>query len=296
MASLTADRLDGVHVPVVTPFDSSDTVDRAALGRVVEFVVGAGVRGVVATGTTGEYYALDASERETVMAVVADTARGAALLTAGCNAGSTREAIRLGTCAARLGYDALMLAAPPTSLPNQRELAAHFLAVADAVGLPVVLYDFPARAGVQIDIECLDLIAAHPAMVAIKESSGDLSRVLQLLGRYDGSLTVICGADDHAADHLFWGVRSWLAGTANVLPAEHVAVVDAANRGDLPRARALFAEILPWIQWMESGGYNAKVKAGLSRRGIDVGTVRPPLLPLPADELAEMEAFAALFR
>jgi 4-hydroxy-tetrahydrodipicolinate synthase len=284
-----------VHVPVVTPFDRSGAVDRVALQQVVDFVVGGGVRGVVATGTTGEYYALDAAERETVMAVVAEAAGGRALLTAGCNAGSTAEAIRLGTCAARSGYDALMLAAPPTSLPSQRELAAHFLAVADAVGLPVVLYDFPARAGVQIGVECLDLVAGHPLVVAIKESSGDLSRVLHLLRRYD-SLTVICGADDHAADHLFWGVRSWLAGTANVLPAEHVAVVDAANRGDITEARALFAEILPWIQWMEAGSYNAKVKAGLCRQGIDVGTVRPPLLPLSDVELAEMETFAALFR
>jgi 4-hydroxy-tetrahydrodipicolinate synthase len=296
MATFSAERLDGVHVPVVTPFDSSGELDLVALRRVIEFVGDAGVRGVVATGTTGEYYALDVAEREQVMAVVAEATRGSVLLTAGCNAGSTREVIRLGECAARLGYEVLMLAAPPTSLPSPRELAAHFLAVADTVGLPVVLYDFPARAGVQIGIECLDMVAHHPSVVAIKESSGDLSRVLQLLHRYDGVLSVICGADDHAADHLFWGVRSWLAGTANVLPAEHVAVVEAANRGDIGHARALFAEILPWIQWMESGSYNAKVKAGMCRRGLEVGTVRPPLLALTDTDLAQMETFASLFR
>jgi len=178
-----------------------------------------------------------------------------------------------------------MLAAPGTSLPSQRELAAHFAAVTDAAGLPTILYNFPARAGVEIGYECLDLLADHPGIVAIKESSSDFSRFLQLRSRYADRITVICGSDDQAVDYFLWGVRSWLAGTANVLPEHHVAVVEAANSGDHEKARELFDAFLPFVQNMEGGSYIHKAKLGLTHRGIPCGPVRMPLGPMD-DETA----------
>src|SRR5690349_7461544 len=146
---------------------------------------------------------------------------GRARLVAGCNAGATRHSVTLATAARDLGYDAIMLAAPATSLPQQHELAAHFVAVAEAAGLPTILYAPPARAGVEIARECLGRLAGHPLIVGLKESSGDFSRLLTVRHRYAGQRTVMCGSDDQAADYFFWGVRGWLAGTANVLPREH---------------------------------------------------------------------------
>jgi 4-hydroxy-tetrahydrodipicolinate synthase len=277
--------LEGVYVPVVTPFDAQDEVDPEAYAAVVEHVLAGGVRGLVPCGTTGEYYALASAERVRVFELCRDVAGGRAQLIAGCNAGSTREVVRYGEAARELGYDGLMLAAPPTSLPGQRELAAHYEAVADRVGLPIVLYNFPARAGVEIGFECLDAIADRPEIVAIKESSGDFSRFLALRRRYAGRLQVVCGSDDQAVDYFQWGVRSWLAGTANVLPAQHVAVMDAANRGDLADAVRQFEVLLPWIQDMESGSYNQKAKLGLTHLGVPAGDVRQPLLPMD-DETA----------
>ncbi len=278
--------LEGVYVPVVMPLDDRDELDLATYARVIEFCLDAGVAGIVSGGTTGEYYAHTVDERVQALATARDAAAGRAQLVAGCNAGSTREASGLAVTARDLGYEALMLAAPATSLPSQTELAAHFAAVADAGELPTILYNYPARAGVELGYECLDLLADHPGIVAIKESSGDFSRFLQLRSRYAGRITVICGSDDQAADYFFWGVRAWLAGTANVLPEHHVAVVEAANSGDHERARALFDAFLPFVQNMESGSYNQKAKLGLTHRGIACGPVRMPLGPLDADTAA----------
>ena len=141
-------------------------------------------------------------------------------------------------------------------------------------GCRSILYNYPARSGVEIGFDCLDLVADHPLIVGIKESSGDFSRFLALRDRYGGRITVMCGSDDQAADYFVWGVRSWLAGTANVLPRQHVDILKAANSGDLDGARKQFEQILPWVQHMEAGSYNQKAKLGLRHLGIDCGEVR----------------------
>jgi 4-hydroxy-tetrahydrodipicolinate synthase len=280
--------LEGVYVPVVTPFDGNGDVDLATLGAVIERGLEAGVGGIVSCGTTGEYYALSESERVDVMRHTHDVAAGRAQLVAGCNAGSTRTAIQLARVAGDIGYDALMLAVPPTSLPRADELVAHFTAIAEASGVPTILYNYPARAGVEIGFDCLDQVADHPLIVGIKESSGDFSRFLAMRERYAGRITIMCGSDDQAADYFFWGVRSWLAGTANVLPRQHVEILNAANSGDLAGARKQFEQILPWVQHMEAGSYNQKTKLGLRHLGLDCGDVRQPLLPLSDADAATL--------
>jgi 4-hydroxy-tetrahydrodipicolinate synthase len=279
--------LEGVYTPVVTPFGDDGEIDFDTLTRVIEHQLQNGTRGIVSCGTTGEYYACTFDERVALMTHTRDVAQGEAQLLAGCNSGSTREVVRLGEVARGLGYDALLLSAPHTSLPSQRELGGHYAAVAAAVGLPIVLYNYPARAGVEIGFDALDAIADLPEIVAIKESSGDFSRFLTLRRRYEGRVEVMCGSDDQAVDYFSWGVRSWLAGTANVLPRQHVAVMDAALRGDHALAHRLFDGMLPWVQDMESGSYNQKAKLGLAHLGIVCGDVRQPLLPLDPATAAE---------
>lgn len=289
--------LEGVYVPVVTPFDTNGDVDPTTLTTVVERALDAGVHGIVSCGTTGEYYALSDVERVEVMRHTHDVAAGRAQLVAGCNAGSTRAAILLARVAGDIGYDALLLAAPPTSLPRADELVAHFSAIADATGLPTILYDYPARSGVEIGFDCLDRLADHRLIVGIKESSGDFSRFLALRDRYAGRITIMCGSDDQAADYFFWGVRSWLAGTANVLPRQHVEILNAANGGDLTGCRKQFEQILPWVQHMEAGSYNQKTKLGLRHLGVDCGEVRQPLLSLSdADAATLIETLDGVLR
>jgi 4-hydroxy-tetrahydrodipicolinate synthase len=279
--------LEGVYTPVVAPMHANGDLDLDGFAKVIEFCLAGGVRGLVANGTTGEYYALSADERRQLTVHAKDVADGRAQLIAGCNSGSTREVIGYGLHAREVGYDALMLAAPYTSLPTQRELAAHYAAVASEVGLPIILYNYPARAGIEIGFDCLDAIADIPEIIGIKESSGDFSRFLAMRKRYAGKIEIMCGSDDQAVDYFVWGVRSWLAGTSNVLPTHHVRLLEASLRGDHAEAVRIFDGMLPWVQNMESGSYNQKAKLGLGHQGIQCGDVRQPLLPLLDDVAAE---------
>jgi 4-hydroxy-tetrahydrodipicolinate synthase len=283
--------IEGVYVPVITPFRADESVDETAFAAAIERQIASGMAGIVVGGTTGEYYAMGIEERTHQLGLAADIIGKRVQLVAGCNTGATRDVIALAQHAKRLGYDAIMLAAPPTSLPSQTQLAAHVRASATEGGLPVILYNYPTRAGVEFGFDCLDLLADVSEVIAIKESSGDFSRFLALKKRYEGRIEVMCGSDDQAFDYMMWGVRSWLAGTANVLPVEHVEFVKTMLRGDINLGRHQYAAMLPFISYVEAGDYNAKVKAGMTHLGVDAGTVRRPLTPLGADEVA---AFAAI--
>jgi 4-hydroxy-tetrahydrodipicolinate synthase len=278
--------LEGVFTPVVTPFGADGSIDFDVYARLIDFQIAGGVAGLVPAGTTGEYYAMRDAERRELLAEAARITAGRTQLIAGCNAGATRDAIAFAEGARDLGYDGLMLAVPYTSLPSPREQAAHFRAVAEASGLPTVLYNFPLRAGVEIAYETLDALADCNLIVGMKESSGDFTRFLTLQQNYGERYRICCGSDDQALDYFFWGVTSWIAGTANILPRHHVVLLDMARRGEWDEAKRLWLEMLPWVQDMESGGYNQKAKLGIEAQGIPTGPVRQPLLPLTDDVVA----------
>lgn len=284
-------KTQGVLVPIITPFDANNKVDLQALKKLVEYFIEQGVAGIVACGTTGEYYALDEEERRLVLECIKEVGQGRVSLIAGVNGLSTQEAIGRVRQAEALGYDGLMLATPPYSLPGQAEIVAHFRTVAQATKLPIIMYNFPARVGVDIGIEAVTELSKIPNIVGIKESSGDFSRALALIKADLPDFEVICGCDDQAADFLFWGVRSWISGGANVFPGEQAAMINAALDGKWDEVKALMTGMLPVIQAMESGDYNQKAKLGCRRHGIEAGSVRQPLLPLSE---ADARAFSSL--
>jgi len=287
--------IEGVLVPIVTPFGADGRVNADALRQLVERFVEAGVAGIVACGTTGEFYALEDDERELVLRTVAGAARGRITLIAGINALSTPQAIRNAGQAQELGYEGLMLTTPPYSLPEQAGIVQHFRTVAAATPLPIILYDFPARIGVQIAVDTVIELARIPNIVGIKESSGNFNRALALIQARIPDFHIISGSDDMAADFLFWGVRSWISGGANVFPAEQAAMVKAAAEQRWDEVRTLMSGMYPVIQAMESGDYNQKAKLGCRRHGVDAGTVRLPLAPLSAEDerafLAMLDAY-----
>ncbi|MFC4296496.1 MAG: 4-hydroxy-tetrahydrodipicolinate synthase [Castellaniella sp.] len=284
-------KTDGVLVPIVTPFAADGSVDAAALRQLVERFIEAGVAGIVACGTTGEYYALEDDERELVLRTVAEATRGRVTSIAGINALSTTQAIRNARQAEALGYDGLMLSTPPYSLPEQAGIVQHFTTVAQATKMPIIMYDFPARVGVQIAVETVIELARIPNIVGIKESSGSFNRALALIQSDIPDFQIISGSDDMAADFLFWGVRSWISGGANVFPAEQAAMVKAAGEGQWDTVRGMMRGMYPVIQAMESGDYNQKAKLGCRRHGVEAGPVRLPLSPMSQQD---ERAFLAL--
>ncbi len=286
-------QLRGVYAPIVTPFDAREEIDFEVLKRLIDFVLANGVVGLIPGGTTGEVYALSDAERLELFRFVKDYAGGRTTLIAGVNAGATRDAVRFAEAAAGLGYDGLMAAVPPYSRPSQRELLAHFKDVATATALPIVLYNFPWRAGSEIGYDILDGLAGQANVIGIKEASSDLSRLIAMRLRYGDRFQISCGSDDQALDYFVWGSTSWIGGGASCAPRQHVAVLEAALAGDFATARARMEKLLPLLQLMEAGHYTQKVKAGCELQGIPVGPARRPLLPLTE---AYMAAFAGIFK
>jgi len=274
--------LTGVYVPLVTPFDESGRIDQAQLGAAVEAMVAAGVHGIVACGTTGEGYALSLEERRAVTARIKEVVAGTVPILGGVGGMSTDQALDHALLAKALELDGLMVAAPAYCLPTPTELATHVSAVVNAANLPTVLYDYPQRTGVSFDIETLDALAPMELIIGIKEASGDLDRVAEISSRYGDSIDIVCGADAAAPVFFDAGVRCWIGGIANLLPTAHLAMLDPTTRSEA------YGAIVPILEFIESGRYNAKIKAGMAMLGLDVGIPRAPLAAVDAATSAEL--------
>ena len=274
--------LTGVYVPLVTPFDESGRIDQAQLGAAVEAMVAAGVHGIVACGTTGEGYALSLEERRAVTARIKEVVAGTVPILGGVGGMSTDQALDHALLAKALELDGLMVAAPAYCLPTPTELATHVSAVVNAANLPTVLYDYPQRTGVSFDIETLDALAPMELIIGIKEASGDLDRVAEISSRYGDSIDIVCGADAAAPVFFDAGVRCWIGGIANLLPTAHLAMLDPTTRSEA------YGAIVPILEFIESGRYNAKIKAGMAMLGLDVGIPRAPLAAVDVATSAEL--------
>jgi 4-hydroxy-tetrahydrodipicolinate synthase len=279
-------RLEGILTVTVTPFRDDGAVDFNAYGKLLDHVTSRGVHYLIPCGTTGEYFNLATEERKQVLKFVADNIGDRAKILAGTNSARPTEIVELSRYTKGLGYEGLMLAAPFYSLPTTPELAAHFKSIDDAVQMPILLYNFPARTGVDMNAEFLRAIRDRKLIFGIKESSGSIARMHELLVDFADQLDIVCGADDQAFEYFAWGVQSWVAGASNFLPAEHVALYDACvRRKDLALGREIMRALLPLFMLMEQGGkYIQYTKYGCELAGVSVGQTRPPLMPLDREE------------
>jgi 4-hydroxy-tetrahydrodipicolinate synthase len=283
----------GVITVVTTPYSADGSINFDVLGRHIDFLLANEVHAILPGGSTGEYYAQTVEERRAVLKFVATHVAGRVPLYAGLNSARPDDTIELGKTAIDLGYGAQMLAAPYYSLPHVDELAAHFRRIAIAVPLPIILYNFPARTGVDMSSAFLKKVADISSICAIKESSGSFSRMLEHVVHFP-TLQRICGADDQAVDGFLWGAKSWIAGAANFLPAEHVALYETSVvRNNFADGMRLMTAMLPLFYLLERGGkYIQYVKYGSELAGMPVGPAREPLQSLTD---AEKENFASLY-
>jgi 4-hydroxy-tetrahydrodipicolinate synthase len=282
-------RLQGIYAPIVAPFHADESINYPVLEQLIEYLIQNKISGLVPGGTTGEVYALNDQERLDIFQFVKDKVNGRVALIAGTNSGATRDVIRYSQAAERMGYDALMVAVPPYSRPSQRELLAHYEAVARAVKIPIVLYNFPWRAGTEVGFDVMDGLTKYDHVVGIKEASSDMSRVYAMRARYGDRYQIVCGSDDQALDYFLWGATAWIGGAASCAPRQHADVLEAALAGDFVSARARMDKLMPLLRSVESGSYLQKVKLGCELLGIPVGAPRLPLLPLADDDRAEFE-------
>lgn len=279
-------KLSGVMPALVTPFDAAGKIDFTAFETHLKNLRDAGVSGWVPCGSSGEYNFMSDEERDSVLQFVKDFAKEGEVLIAGTNAPSTAGVIANTLRAKAMGYDAVLLATPFYTKPTQDELIAHFRAVLDATDMPIVLYSYPDKDGVELGWEVLDALADDPRIIGIKESSGSLQRAIGIATRYEGRIQLVSGSDDIALDFMLWGADSWICGPANCM-AKAVCDLDRTFRaGDLAKAKRQMATLYGAMNILESGKFVQKLKYGCEVQGTPVGECRQPLGPLTDEEKA----------
>ncbi|GLK65072.1 MULTISPECIES: dihydrodipicolinate synthase family protein [Paracoccus] len=282
--------LEGIYTPLITPFHADGSIDYDALADLVERLVAAGVHGLISGGSTGENYAETVEERLDLARFILERAAGRLPVLVGTGAMRTPDSIALAQGARQMGADGLLLGTPPYSVPTERENALNALAIDRAADLPIVLYNYPGRMGVEMGREFLDRVGRSRNVIGIKESSGDINR-LHLLARDYPHIQLSCGMDDQALEFFAWGARSWICAGSNFLPEEHVALYEACVvRGDFTRGRQIMSAMLPLMRVLEQGGkFIQCVKHGVETTGLRAGTMRPPLKGLNKDEKRALE-------
>ena len=267
----------GTFTALVTPFRNGD-VDFAALEKLIEAQVAAGITGVVAVGTTGESPTLTHEEKEDVIQQTVKIAKGRGKVIAGTGTNSTRDTIETTQFAERAGVDGALLVAPYYNKPSQEGLFRHFKAIADATKLPIMLYNIPGRCSVDILPETVvRLSEACRNIVAIKEASGSVERVGDLRRQLADEFTILSGDDSLTLPFMSVGAVGVVSVASNLFPAEVCALVRACESGDYKSAQGLQRKLLPLFKDLFIEPNPVPVKAALGWRGAMSGEVRLPL-------------------
>jgi 4-hydroxy-tetrahydrodipicolinate synthase len=287
-------KIRGTFTVMVTPFDPAGAVDVAALRAFVEWQIGEGIHGLIPLGSTGEFLSLSDEEKETVAAVVIEQVRGRIPVLIGTGAEDTREVVRLSRRAEALGADGVMIIPPFYSTPTDDELFHHYRTVSDAIGIPIMIYNNPATANVDLKPPLVSRLAQIDNCRFIKESTLEVTRVrdiIRLCGERMGVFGGILGFESFVE-----GAIGWVAVASNVVPGQLARLFElVADEGKIPEARALYLAHLPLIEFVGGQAYVAGTKALLGHMGFAAGAPRPPRLPLPARQDAAARELVARF-
>ncbi|MCL4721140.1 MAG: 4-hydroxy-tetrahydrodipicolinate synthase [Gammaproteobacteria bacterium] len=272
----------GSSVAVVTPMQLDGTVDFGCLERLVDFHVAEGSDALVVAGTTGESATLSKAEHVEVVRVVAERAAGRIPVIAGTGSNSTAQTIDLSRAVAGFPIDGYLIVTPYYNKPTQEGLYRHYLAIADEVDRPVILYNVPGRTGVDLLPETVVRLASHPHIVGLKEATGDLSRVEPLRQGCGGEFFLLSGDDATSREFMLRGGQGVISVTANVAPALMAQMCEAALEGNGALAAELDARLAALHRDLFIESNPIPVKWALERLGLIPGGLRLPLTPLSA--------------
>ncbi|WP_333764261.1 4-hydroxy-tetrahydrodipicolinate synthase [Streptomyces sp. IBSBF 2390] len=264
---------------MVTPFTEDGALDPDGAGRLAARLVAQGCDGLVLSGTTGESPTTSDAEKAELITAVRAAVGDRVALVAGVGTSDTRHTAELAVAAEKAGADGVLVVTPYYSRPPQEAVAAHFLEVADASGLPVMLYDIPGRTGTRIEPDTLIRLAEHPRIVAVKDCSYDFLGTQKVLARTE--LAYYAGCDEHVLALYAVGAAGCVSTVANAVPGHFAAILDAFDAGDTARATRLQLAAIPLIEAMMGAGLPGTVtaKALLARLGLPAGPPRAPLRP-----------------
>ncbi len=269
--------IKGIIPPIITPMNADETINEGELRRQVERQIAAGVHGIFCFGTNGECFILQDAEKERVLRVTVETAAGRVPVYAGTGCVGTADTIRMSKMAEKAGADVLSVITPYFAAASQNELIAHYTALAQAVSLPIVLYNIPARTGVSLAPATVERLSHVDTIVGVKDSSGNFDNMLQYIEKTAGSgFKVLSGNDSLILWNLLAGGAGGIAGCANVYPETMVGIYEAFQAGDLVKARALQDSIRSFRECFRFGNPNTIVKKAVELLGYPVGACRKP--------------------
>lgn len=284
----------GTYTVMITPFDASGAVDLKALAAFTRWQIDSGIAGLIPLGSTGEFLSLTEEERHAVAGTVIEAAGGRVPVLVGTGHEWTERVVRESRAAEAMGADGVMIIPPFYSTPTEDELFAHYKAVGEAIAIPIMAYNNPATANVDLTPPILKRLSGIDTVRYVKESTMDVTRVRDIIDLCGEAMTVFGGIMGY--ESFVNGAQGWVAVGSNVMPAEFAELFTlTADVGDHDAARALYRRILPVIRMVGGHRYVAATKAALELMGHEVGAPRGPRLPVTAaDRVAIARVLAEL--
>jgi len=273
-------RLVGCGTALATPFRANGDIDEPALRAFVDWQIDEGIDFVVPCGSTGEAATMTAAEHRRVVEITVEQARGRVPVVAGAGSNDTAKAIETSRAMREVGATHLLHVSPMYNKPPQRGIVAHFKAIADAVDLPIVVYNVPGRTGSNIEAATTLEMAKHPRIVSVKEASGNLAQITDCIQRKPDGFTVLSGDDELTLPVLALGGDGLISVVSNVVPRLMTELVRLGRAGKFEEARALHLRLLPWMRAAFIESNPLPVKAALAMMGKFQNVLRSPLVPM----------------
>ena len=287
---MTPSTLAGCVTALVTPLTRDLAVDEPALAALVEWQIAEGIQGLVPVGSTGEAATLSLAERLTVVRIAVERAAGRVPVIAGAGGNDTHVAIATSLAMADAGATHLLHVSPMYSKPPQRGILAHFRAIADASPIPLVVYNVPGRTASNIEAQTTLALAEHPNIVAVKEASGNIGQIREIIRHRPPSLSVFSGDDALTLDVIAAGGHGIISVVSNAVPRAMTALCDAARSGDTASARAAHDRLTPLMDAAFVESNPIPIKAALAMMGRIGNHLRLPLVPLADLHSARLRA------
>lgn len=280
----------GMATAIVTPMHTDGSIDYEALGRFVEFQIGSGINGLVVMGTTGENATIEPEDQKKVIAYTVEKVAGRVPVIAGTGTNNTEHVLHNTRNACQVGADAVLVVTPYYNKATQNGLVTHFTAVADESTLPVILYNVPGRTGCNLLPKTVAKLSEHPNIAAIKEATGSLAQMIEIMHLCGDKIDVYSGEDGLTVPMMAMGAKGTISVLSNVAPRQSVAMTDACLRGDYAAAAKMQCDLLPLINALFSEVNPIPAKAATAAMGFGADALRLPLTSMEEQNRAVLFA------
>lgn len=277
-----------IATAMVTPFDSKGNIDFAKTTQLVNYLIENGTDSLVVAGTTGESPTLTTEEKLALFRHVVEVVNGRVPVIAGTGSNNTRASIELTKKAEEIGVDAVMIVAPYYNKPNQEGIYQHYKAIAESTSLPVMVYNIPGRSVVNISVETIVRLSEIPNIVAVKDASGNLDAMTEIIAKTRDDFMLYSGDDGLTLPVLAIGGKGVVSVASHIIGNEMKEMIEAFMSGDNKKAATIHQQLLPIMKALFAAPSPVPVKTALQLKGLDVGSVRLPLVPLTEQERLQL--------